>query len=59
MFLDVKVIQHIDFLEVVVTGVYDLRDAIDKLSYFLVPSQLTGVSTALIDFRDLTGNMAA
>lgn len=57
--LDVKVIQHIDFLEVVVTGVYDLRDAIDKFSYFLVPSQLTGVSKALIDFRDLTGNMAA
>ena len=47
MSLNVNVIQHVDFLEIIVTGTYDLRDSIDKFSYLLVPSQLTRISKVL------------
>jgi hypothetical protein len=57
--LNVNVTQHADFLEIIVTGTYDLRDSIDKFSYLLVPSQLTGISKVLIDYRDLSGDINA
>jgi len=53
MALDVKIIQHDAFLEVVVTGTYNMRDAIDRFPYVLSTCRLTGLSKVLIDFRKL------
>ena len=59
MALDVKIIQHDAFLEVVVTGTYNMRNAIDRFPYVLSTCRLTGLSKVLIDFRNLTGTPAA
>ncbi len=59
MALDVKIIQHDAFLEVVVTGTYDMQDAINRFPHVLSTCRLTGLSKALIDFRDLAGIPAA
>ena len=50
MALDIEIIQHDAFLEAVVTGSYNLQDAIDRF-----PHILSGLSKVLIDFRKLTG----
>lgn len=59
MSLSVKGIRHEDFLEVVVTGEYDLREAIDNFRSVLIPCYLTGISKVLIDFRKLSGEISA
>jgi len=53
MAVDVKHIQHGDYLEIVVTGSYDLNDAINKFSYVLEACRQTGLDKVLIDFREL------
>lgn len=59
MSLDVRIHRHNEFLEVVVTGSYDLYEAIDNFPHVLFASQLQGLSKVLIDFRELSGNPAA
>ena len=59
MALDVKIIQHTDYLHVVVTGDYDMRDAIDKFPLVLSTCRLTGITKVLVDFRDINGVPAA
>jgi hypothetical protein len=59
MALDVRITQHDAFLEVVVTGTYDMQDAINRFPHVLSACRLTGSSKVLIDFRDLDGIPAA
>ena len=59
MALDVKIIQHDAFLEVVVTGTYDMQEAIDTFPHVLSTCRVTGLSKVLIDFRTLSGIPAA
>ena len=55
MSLNIKIIQHDFFLEVVVTGTYDMQDAINRFPSVLSICRLTGLSKVLIDFRNLSG----
>lgn len=59
MTLSVDVIRHSDFFELVVTGTFNLQEAIDKFRYVLIPCKLTGISKFLIDFRKLSGDRSA
>jgi len=59
MTLSINVIQRSDFFEIVVTGTYNLQEAIDKFHYVLTSSNMTGISKFLIDFRKLSGDRAA
>ncbi len=45
MEIDIKTIQHNDYLEFVVTGSHDLKEAIGKFAYVLSACKLTGKST--------------
>ena len=53
MAVDVEKIQHSDYLEFVVTGSYDLNDAIDKFLYVLEACSQTGLNKVLMDYREL------
>ncbi len=55
MAIDINIIQHNDFLEIVVTGSYDLNDAVNKFPHVLDVCRLTGLQKVLIDYRDLQG----
>ncbi|MCK5077066.1 MAG: hypothetical protein KAR38_11855 [Calditrichia bacterium] len=55
MALDINIIQHNDYLEIVVTGSYDMNDTIDKFSHVLDICRHTGLAKVLIDFRELQG----
>lgn len=59
MALDVKIIQHNAFLEVVITGTYDMQEVIDRFPYILSTCRLTGLLKVLIDIRNATGTPAA
>jgi hypothetical protein len=59
MALDVTMTPHDAFLEVVVTGTYDMQDAVDRFLHTLSACRLPGLCKVLIDFRDLTGLPAA
>jgi hypothetical protein len=53
MAIDVKTIQHNDYLEFVVTGSHDLNEAIDRFSHVLAACRRTGLKKVLIDYREL------
>ena len=53
MAIDVKMIQHSDYLEFVVTGSYDHNDAINKFLYVLEAGSHTELDKVLIDYREL------
>ena len=59
MALNIKIVHNDDNLEVVVTGSYDMREAINRFPLVLSVVRFTGVSKVLIDFRDLAGIPAA
>ena len=53
MSIAIKTIPHIDYLEFVITGSYDLNEAIDKFTFVLALCKLTGHKKVLIDYRQL------
>jgi hypothetical protein len=53
MAMDIKTIQHEEYLEFVVIGSHDLNEAIDMFSYILATCKLTGLNKVLIDYREL------
>jgi hypothetical protein len=55
MALDVEIIPHDALLEVIVTGTYDMQDAINRFLHVLSACRISGLSKVLIDFRDLAG----
>ena len=59
MALDIRTVRFDDFLEVVLSGSYDMQEAIDRFPHVLSSCRFTGVSKVLVDFRDLAGTPAA
>ncbi len=55
MALNVEFVQHTEYLEIIVTGTYDMEDAIDKIPRVLAACRNTKITKALIDFRRLGG----
>jgi len=59
MSLDIKIVQHDDYLEAVVSGTYDMQAAAARFPLVMAACRLAGVPRALIDFRELAGMPAA
>ena len=59
MALNVEFVQHTEFLEIIVTGTYDMEDSVNKFPQGLAVIRSTKVAKALIDFRRLAGNAYA
>jgi hypothetical protein len=57
MSLEVDIIRHKEYLEVIVSGDYDMEEAIDEFSFVLSACKITGLSKVLIDFRKLHGEI--
>ena len=55
----IELVQHEDYLEVIVTGRYDHQDAIYRFPLVIDTCRLIGIDKALIDFRELQGDIAA
>jgi len=55
--LEVDIIMHKECLEVIVSGDYDIQEAIDEFSSVLSACKITGLSKVLIDFRKLHGEI--
>jgi len=56
MAIDIKIIQHNNYIEIVVTGSYDLNEAVNKFPHALDVCRLTGLQKVLIDYRELQGD---
>ena len=59
MSIEANIIEHDTYLEVVVTGTYDMQEAIDRFPNVISACKSTGLSRVVIDFRDLVGIPAA
>lgn len=59
MSLEVQIIQHEDFVEAIVSGEYDMQEAIDKFPIILSSCQVADLTKILIDFRNLDGKIYA
>ena len=53
--LKVSINQHATYIEFVVTGTYDLNNAIEKFPLVITACRQTGLSKALVDYRLLAG----
>lgn len=53
MAVDVEFIAHNEYLEAIVTGAYDLNEAINKFSKLLDLCRVTGLDKVIIDYREL------
>lgn len=59
MSLDVKLIQHEGFLEVIVSGPYVMKEAVDAFPQVLAVCSLTGISKVMIDCLGVEGTPGA
>ena len=59
MSLGVEVIQHKEYVEAIVSGEFDLQDAVDKFQVIIITCKIAGLSKVLIDFRELEGDILA
>ena len=59
MSLEVEIIQHKAYVDVLVGGEFDLQETIDRFPLVLSACQLSGASKVLIDFRRLNGDIYA
>ncbi len=59
MVLNGELVQHTEYLEIIVTGMYDMEEAIDKFPLVLVACRDAKVAKVLIDFRKLGGEVHA
>lgn len=59
MALSISMTPHETFLEVVVTGSFDVQDAVDLFSEVLSACCTAGLSRAIIDYRSTGGIQAA
>jgi len=57
--MEVKIIQHDKYLEVLVWGNYTLEEAVDRFPGVISTCRLSGVPKVLIDYRKLQGDIAA
>lgn len=59
MSLEVEIIQHKEYVEAIVSGEYNMQDAVDKFQPILITCKYTGLSKVLIDYRKLQGDIFA
>ena len=59
MALNGEFVQHTEYLEIIVTGMYDMEEAIDKFPLVLAACRDAKIAKALIDFRKLGGDVYA
>jgi len=59
MSLEVEIIQHKEYVEAIVSGEYDTKEAVNKFPLVLSACQIAGLSKVLIDFRKLHGDIYA
>jgi len=57
--LEVETIQHKEYVEAIVSGEYDMQEAVNKFPIVLSACQIAGLSKVLIDFRKLHGDIYA
>ena len=57
--MHIKLVQHKDYLEVMVTGQYDHQKALNRFPLVINTCRLLGLNRALVDFTELQGNIAA
>ena len=55
MVLDVKTIQHDSYLELIVGGIYDLQDALEKFTHLMDACKTKGIHRVMIDCREIKG----
>ena len=51
--MDINFIQHTDYIEAVVTGCYDVEEAVDYCPQLLEICRVSGLRKVLIDYRKL------
>ena len=59
MAVEIEIIEHEAFLEVLVTGVYDLEEAADRTSVILLACRTSGKSKVFIDSTGLIPTTSA
>ena len=59
MRLQFELIEEPDYLRCVVTGIYDVREAIDGFPELIVRCRATGLSKVLVDYRTMEGYPSA
>jgi len=59
MSFKVAIIRHKEYVEAIVSGEYDMQEAVDKFTLVLGACQITGLSKVVIDFRKLHGDIYA
>ena len=59
MALNGEFVQHTEYLEIIVTGMYDMEEAIDKFPLVLAACRDAKIAKTLIDFRKLGGDVYA
>jgi len=59
MTLEIKLIHHNNFLEVIASGVFNREEAIDRFPYVLSVCRLTKHDKVVIDYRDYIGERLA
>lgn len=59
MSLEVEVIQHEEYVEAIVSGEFDLQDAVDKFPIIIITCKISGLSKVLIDYRKVQGDIFA
>ena len=57
--MDIELLQHEEYLEVIVTGEYDHQVAIDRFPLVINTCRFIGLDRALVDFSELQGDIAA
>lgn len=59
MALNIKVIQHSQFIEIIVAGIFNFQESLMEFPNVLATCKTTGLTKVLIDFRQLKGIPAA
>ena len=59
MSIEVEIIQNKEHVEAIVSGDYDIQEAIEKFQVILSACQIAGLKKILIDFRELHGDIFA
>jgi len=59
MSIEQEIIRHKKYIEIIASGEFDLRDAINNIPTVMHSCRLSGLSKVLIDYRKLNGDIFA
>jgi hypothetical protein len=59
MGMNVQLVQHNEYLAILVSGTYTTDEAVARFANVLAACELTGLGKVLIDFRQMAGALAA